>query len=1283
MSLGINQIHGFLTSCVAAAPKKDKVPVRSKDNTAVQDRINKIESELAPQLGISWKYREPKLAAYLELANLYLALGQLDKAEESLKNVIDYEYSLTNQRPAFYDEAIFLLADIKRIKAMSTGKEKYLNEAVNLLQQGLNQLGKAEIGYKRRYYYELLKSCVTYQCHFGHIPKGITSADMSVYYNNAVYTFNNDGPGHADNFIAVKSFIAYGNYLVATGAHEKAISVFNEVNKLVSALNTGSDNLMDNVVLEFSKQTGSKQTDPKNFRLFQALAYKGMAEAEKNNGSAQVALQYYERALEFASRLKNDFPMEFYRGTMYEERQTYYDIVVDYAEANLHSFYASKDKKYLPKAQKLAEEVIALYKEYDYDPQDIHHLKALFIVAGVYELDQKTAEPAIEAYEKIIGLLTQLKEKQKLSPYLLYLLGKALINQGSLKGNKKHNTKSITEETEELNNKKDAIKLITEGRKHILKAKNQANKGSGLKREFKRLIAESYAKEASLHLNLTDKTEGTEKKEHFKKAKEAIAKLSKEHKHLRAQVKVKEIQLFIADFHEEIGTKGFADKNQKAIEELNEARKELSKQDKYYPNLISLLQGQLIANLIQHYKKLKIQVNYIALIHSAKILLDQVSDNYSEIYMEAIIKKNSIVMQNPDFCDILTEFEFDRVSDAIAYAEQTQNYVLLAKSLLIRGEYYIAIANDSSTKEEILSKLLLAKEDLVVAKDIADPSSFIEAKAGILYALILTRFPELVNDHELAEMVFPAPGISGLSNYQEVVGSNSYLWQLSQLTKGNILLELSMPRQAYEELALVKDYDELKAKAYIQRASAISQDPKAFNIAEIRQGLKELELAQGQGSLLADSYLDLLSQALQGELYLALADQTKQKSDENTALAYLESVPKEISFIYHGARVSIISIKTRDTNKLSSKKLANYGKELQGAINSKEVKGYRLCLAHLCLARVYIAQGKLAKAREQIAKVSKNYKTLYTEACILDGVALNKNIKLAKNQIEVRLVQKRIADNKQHLEKDSYLEKYATIVQGELLFSIEDYPSAQIVFENEGLDVYPAMRGQAFVRLAQIELKIGWEPGETKATRKTRATKIIGICEQAKTKFIEAKLKTDDYRRLEVELLIASTMIMRNDKNDPIEIVKIADEIIETAETSELKPEVKTSFILQAKLKKAEALIQGRKILVKPLEKRTNILIEEALALLLEIEDSLFDGDIIGVDQHSFNAELYHQLAIAYAIQRDASLLFKYANLACEEARASKSQYDQQQRLLDIQELLKGGGKIPEDSSCK
>jgi len=1272
LNIAVSRYYKAVAAAPAKATKKEQAPentVKAEEEQVIRAEITQLEQE------VSYKFRDPKLAAYLELASLYLSLGEFEKAEEATQKILNFDLALTNARPTFYDEAVFLLADIYRLKTATYSESKYLDKALEILTKGLNQLGNLETGYKRRYYLELLKTCTAYQAHFGRLPENYSSFDVSSFYLSAADTLNNNGPGHADNFIAARAFITYGDYHLAAGNYDKANEVFDKVNQLVRVLRSGSDDLMDNVVMEFSKQTGSKQTDLKNFRLFQALAYKGMAEAEKRKayqaGSNKTkqsyfknALLYYKRALEFAGELKNDFPMEFYRGAMYEERQAYYDIVADYAETNLHLFHASKDKKYLGKAQKLAEEVIALYKEYDYDKTNFPHLKALFVLAGVLEINKDTAPQALETYEAISIQTGVLEKKQTLTPYLLYLKGKALIGQGHIKGNKKEYI--------------PAINLMKTGRKCIRQAQEKPQKGSGLESEFKRLTAESYAKEASLYFSLADKAAGKKKQEYLAKAKKAAAKLPKDAKHLLAQVKVKEIEFFVANCHKQIGSKDFADKTQKAFEELDQARKKLTKEDEYSLDLIPLLQGKLMANLIIHYKRLNAPVDYAALIGSAKTLLDRVSDNYSQPYMEAIIEKNSIIMQNPDICDVLTEFELDLVSDAIGYAKQIQDYALRAQGLLIRGEYFIVVANNLN-HDEAYSFFLLAKEDLAAAKDIADPGSFTEAKAGILYASILTRYPELADKHELAAMVFPAPGTKGLNNYQERVGKNTYLWQLGQLAKGNILSELSLFKQAYEELALVKDYDELKAQAYIKRASAISQDPKAFNVTEVRQSLKELEQAQTD-YLLADSYLDLLSQALQGELYLVLANKTKKKSDKNTALAYLENVPKEIPFLYHGARVSIVSIKTRNTNNLNSTELANYETELRAAIDSKEVKDYRLYLAHLCLARVYLAQGKLTEAREQIAKVSEEHEALYAEACILDGVVLNKDIKLAKDKTEVRLVQKRIYDNRKYLEKDSYLEKYAIIIQGELLFNIEGYASAQIVFENEELDLYPAMRGQALVRLAQIELKVGWKLGETEADRKSRATEVLRFCEQAKTMFIDAKLKSDDYRMLEVDLLTASTLIMRNDKNDPAEAIKTANKIIETVETSKLKPEEKTSFIMQAKLKKAEALIQGRKILEKSMRKKSAKLVEEALVLLLEIEDSLFENRIIGVDPHSFNAELYHQIAIAYAIKGLGLNFYNYAELACQEAKASSNEYDQAERLDNIRDLMI---EIPEESNCK
>jgi hypothetical protein len=68
-----------------------------------------------------------------------------------------------------------------------------------------------------------------------------------------------------------------------------------------------------------------------------------------------------------------------------------------------------------------------------------------------------------------------------------------------------------------------------------------------------------------------------------------------------------------------------------------------------------------------------------------------------------------------------------------------------------------------------------------------------------------------------------------------------------------------------------------------------------------------------------------------------------------------------------------------------------------------------------------------------------------------------------------------------------------------------------------------------------------------------------------------------------------------------------------------------------------------------------------------------------GWDLHAFRAEVYHNLAIVYAIKKKNDLLYEYANSACIEARQSTLEYDKTTRIYNLFKLL---GKPKKRCEC-
>lgn len=161
----------------------------------------------------------------------------------------------------------------------------------------------------------------------------------------------------------------------------------------------------------------SDQFDPKYFKVFRAQTYQGLALIELKLAGREygdqdrtrrlrAAIDYLERAFFTAKQMQRTGMPEFFF-SRFEEKQTYYDVLIDLARA-LYKLYCLNEKdfpEHLARAQALAAEVAR--QKYDPDePLDLAYLKAISLQGqiAVREADGKKDLPARrDGYEKALS----------------------------------------------------------------------------------------------------------------------------------------------------------------------------------------------------------------------------------------------------------------------------------------------------------------------------------------------------------------------------------------------------------------------------------------------------------------------------------------------------------------------------------------------------------------------------------------------------------------------------------------------------------------------------------------------------------------------------------------------------------------------------------------------------------------------------------------------------------------------------------------------------------------
>jgi|GEM_PF-2610832 len=120
-----------------------------KRNSYIRARIEEIES--TPDVV---RFRDSKLEKHFELAQLYIALEEFDKAVENLDYIINFGGDVQRNRPLLYYDANFLKAAVFRIRGFETRQKGEFLKALTILNSVLNDR-YSNIGFKARAYREI------------------------------------------------------------------------------------------------------------------------------------------------------------------------------------------------------------------------------------------------------------------------------------------------------------------------------------------------------------------------------------------------------------------------------------------------------------------------------------------------------------------------------------------------------------------------------------------------------------------------------------------------------------------------------------------------------------------------------------------------------------------------------------------------------------------------------------------------------------------------------------------------------------------------------------------------------------------------------------------------------------------------------------------------------------------------------------------------------------------------------------------------------------------------
>jgi tetratricopeptide (TPR) repeat protein len=403
-----------------------------------QSQLSELENTV-----IWLQFKDGKLKSYLRLASLHAQLENYNRAIQNADRVINFDLSVASGRPMFFDEAVFLKASVYRSQAMKHWNIRLMDNAMDLLISNEGRLRNEEDGYRVRYNFLMLQTCVLTEQLFPNAKwehaSSCTPNQIDGYLKNATFHYNLYTPMHKDNFMAVRSIIEYAKYMQAVKNPQAASKAYYRVLNLIDliggerpgygpylhtndrwignifgqsagqhsyALRSGISKIFRGHLPPFST---NDQFDLKLFQVFRAQSYQGLAENDirlarrdrENSRDHLLNAKYLlERAFHIMRGIQQHDVFKFFTG-MFEEQQTYYSVLINYAEV-LYQLGGTQNRT---KAKRMAEEV---RRQNSHSPNNITYLRSLQLTAQL-ELNLNNHRTALKLYRRILKGINQVR----------------------------------------------------------------------------------------------------------------------------------------------------------------------------------------------------------------------------------------------------------------------------------------------------------------------------------------------------------------------------------------------------------------------------------------------------------------------------------------------------------------------------------------------------------------------------------------------------------------------------------------------------------------------------------------------------------------------------------------------------------------------------------------------------------------------------------------------------------------------------------------------------------
>jgi len=1083
--------------------------------------------------------RDVRLQSKLTLASLYLVTAQYDKAVAMAEEIINFPLSVTSRRPLYADEAVFLAGDVKKIQAMQSGDIEPMQRAMDFLAENYKRLGSGEVGYLRRYSYEMFKTCVDGEEQFGVRLDGCSEEEMARYELDATITYNAYAPFFADNFIAIKTLLQSAKHKAINGDLDAARQGYQDTLDLINGIenpdyiyeyhpdlaarfgqaDSGTTSSLANLL------RSDEQCDPKHFRIYQAKAYEGLAnitlteagEAPDKTKAKNLKIADFlmGKALQLMESIKETGNYDFYKGAMFEERQTYYAVLADRADIKLNICYLKHDEAACQAAEQYALEVANYYQTrqvVEKDPEaafDISYLKALLVLGETSALNNQH-QTAIATFQKVqsgIAIRQQL-QGEELPPFYSYLLGKSLIKEAALIAQPRQG---------ETINSPAIMERLTAAETALRSTIPTWEKTAGGKSflpVIDRLLAEKLTIEGETYLAQAYEEEDLLLREALKtKAELALQDIPQKHADLYARARIRQAEIMLSQPFDPV----LQDPQivaQQILANLQQAQELLAQKPgstEYYTVSANFLKAKTLANLAEYHRSVNENDPAIQpLVTSAYGLFVTIPSGFGYLTDAAAVESNSLIA---GYQHIFTVGTADLA--ALDQAMKGRDTYLASRAALTKGELLLQLAGQPRIDLTLAQEYRSEAYGMFIEAEATFPAGdYMQAKATILKASLMAD-PNI--ETRTDEMIATA---MALPSAQAAMEHGGYLWQQAGFSMGEINLALAdlVPNKNDSDNFLANAYayldsqelpGDLGARAAVLRGSIIVRQPKKFSPEDMLAAAEEINSI---GSLfLANSYYDSLAGMVRGELLLGVADTTNDRELLAQAAVLLAMpVADEYEYLHHRSLLLQGSVRTRLAGQVTKADLAPV--EIALAYFQQAGKDqYAIAMAYTTLGELSLraadnpryqlealALFKQAKqsftAARDISQENEGLTDLYVKTMVQEAAFIARKPKLYTEKILRE--QLAILDGSQRLEDGStlpmylqppfvrstgdYIPQLSLLTQGDIYLALAEltqsddyYKRAQAAYAAVGRDQLVlharAMLGKASAQLAMNE----------------------------------------------------------------------------------------------------------------------------------------------------------------------------------------------------------------------